>query len=299
MNDKTLQDAIVIASYGIQCRIETADKSLLRAKSLKSAGKTLCGDRVKYKTEQNNEIVITEILPRTTILSRLNNLNPKPKQIASNIDQMIIVISVTSSIKFGLIDRYLIAAAFSGFNPVIVINKIDTIEPQALDAVKQAMQIYADIELPLFYMSAINNIGIDSFLSVTENKTNIVVGQSGVGKSSIVNAILPSMPAITKEISESNNKGKHTTTTAYLYDIPNNGKLIDSPGIREFGLWNIEKNDLAKGFTEIQHTGEQCKFRDCSHHNEPGCAVVAAVKAGNISQKRYDSYLSIFESLDT
>lgn len=297
MTEKNLRDAVVIASYGNQCEIETTDKAIIRAKSLKSTGKPLCGDKVKYKIEQNNEIVITEILPRTTVLSRLNNLNPKPKQIASNIDQMIIVISANSSIKYGLIDRYLIAAEFSGFTPVIVLNKIDQINENELDSLKNAMQLYSNIGVPIFYMSAIENIGVDALLNVTANKTNIVVGQSGVGKSSIVNAILPEMPAITKEISDSNNKGKHTTTTAYLYSIPGNGKLIDSPGIREFGLWNIEKSELAKGFTEIQYASEHCKFRDCSHHAEPGCAVVEAVKKGVINQQRYESYLSIFESL--
>jgi len=298
MTEKLLLDATVIASYGNQCKIETTDKSLVRAKSLKSIGKPLCGDKVKYIIEQNNEHVITEILPRTTILSRLNNLNPKPKQIASNIEQMIIVVSANSPIKYGLIDRYLIAAEFSGFTPVIVLNKIDQIDESELNALKNDMQLYSDIGLPVFYLSAIKDIGINSLLNVTANKTNIVVGQSGVGKSSIVNAILPEMPAITKEISDSNNKGKHTTTTAYLYSIPNNGKLIDSPGIREFGLWNIEKNELAKGFTEIQHTSEHCKFRNCLHQAEPGCAVVSAVNTGDISKQRYESYLSIFKSLD-
>lgn len=297
MNNKPLLDATVIASYGNQCKIETVDKTLVRAKSLKSIGKPLCGDKVKYKVEQNNQLVITEILPRTTILSRLNNLNPKPKQIASNIEQMIVVICANSSIKYGLIDRYLVAAEFSGFTPVIVLNKIDTIEKQELNIIKKDMLIYENIGLPVFYISAINNIGIESLLNITADKINIVVGQSGVGKSSIVNAILPNMPAITKEISDSNNKGKHTTTTAYLYSIPNNGKLIDSPGIREFGLWNIEKNELAKGFTDIQHYSEQCKFRNCLHQAEPGCAVVAAVKKGEINTQRYESYLSIFDSL--
>lgn len=297
MNNKPLLDATVIASYGNQCKIETADKTLVRAKSLKSIGKPLCGDKVKYKVEQNNQLVITEILPRTTILSRLNNLNPKPKQIASNIDQMIVVISANSSIKYGLIDRYLVAAEFSGFTPVIAVNKIDTIEKHELNIIKKDMLIYENIGLPVFYISAINNIGIELLLNVTTDKINIVVGQSGVGKSSIVNAILPNMPAITKEISDSNNKGKHTTTTAYLYSIPNNGKLIDSPGIREFGLWNIEKSELAKGFTDIQHYSEQCKFRNCLHQAEPGCAVVAAVNEGEINTQRYESYLSIFDSL--
>lgn len=297
MNNKPLLDATVIASYGNQCKIETADKTLVRAKSLKSIGKPLCGDKVKYKVEQNNQLVITEILPRTTILSRLNNLNPKPKQIASNIDQMIVVISANSSIKYGLIDRYLVAAEFSGFTPVIAVNKIDTIEKHELNIIKKDMLIYENIGLPVFYISAINNIGIELLLNVTTDKINIVVGQSGVGKSSIVNAILPNMPAITKEISDSNNKGKHTTTTAYLYSIPNNGKLIDSPGIREFGLWNIEKSELAKGFTDIQHYSEQCKFRNCLHQAEPGCAVVAAVNEGGINTQRYESYLSIFDSL--
>lgn len=299
MPDKKNLSATVIASYGNQCKIEIDDKTLVRAKSLKSIGKPLCGDKVLYQIEQNNQNIITEILPRTTILSRLNNLNPKPKQIASNIEQMIIVISAGSSIKYGLIDRYLIAAEFSGFSPVIVVNKTDTLDETLLAVLKEDMKLYENIDLPVFYMSAINNIGIDNLLAVTSDKVNIVVGQSGVGKSSIVNAILPSMPAITKEISDSNNKGKHTTTTAYLYRIPNNGKLIDSPGIREFGLWNINKIELAKGFTEIRLASEQCKFRDCQHQAEPGCAVLKAVESGEINIKRYDSYLSIFESLSS
>ncbi|VAW93418.1 Ribosome small subunit biogenesis RbfA-release protein RsgA [hydrothermal vent metagenome] len=297
-DDKKTHHATVIASYGNQCKIETADKQLLTAKSLKSIGKPLCGDKISYKNEQNNEMVITEILPRSSILSRRNNLNPKPKQIASNIDQMIIVVSVNDSIKYGLIDRYLIAATFSNFTPVIVLNKVDLLDKDKVEQLKINMQNYSDINISLFYISAKSNEGVDALLTTMADKTNIVVGQSGVGKSSIVNAILPEQPALTKEISDSTNKGKHTTTTAYLYTIPNNGKLIDSPGIREFGLWNIEKNELAQGFREIQQYSEQCKFRNCLHHAEPSCAVVAAVNEGTISKQRYESYLSIFESID-
>ena len=298
MNKETVFNATVIASYGNQCKIEADNNELLIAKSLKSIGKPLCGDKVIYKKEKNNEFVITQILPRTSTLSRLNNLNPKPKQIASNIDQMIIVVSAHTTIKFGLIDRYIIAAEFSGFNPVIVVNKIDKISETELNTIKNAMTLYTNIKINVFFISAKKNNGIDSLLEITKDKTNIVVGQSGVGKSSIVNAILPNMPAVTKEISDTTNKGKHTTTTAYLYSIPNNGKLIDSPGIREFGLWNIKKNELTKGFTEIQHASENCKFRNCLHQKEPACAVIAAVKDGVISKQRYESYLSIFDSLD-
>jgi len=298
VNKETEFNATVIASYGNQCKIEADNKELLIAKSLKSIGKPLCGDKVIYKKEKNNEFVITQILPRTSTLSRLNNLNPKPKQIASNIDQMIIVVSAHTAIKYGLIDRYLIAAEFSGFSPVIVVNKIDKVSETELDTIKNAMALYTNININVFFISAKNDIGIDTLLEVTKDKTNIVVGQSGVGKSSIVNAILPNMPAVTKEISDTTNKGKHTTTTAYLYSIPNNGKLIDSPGIREFGLWNIKKNELTKGFTEIQQASANCKFRDCLHQKEPACAVIAAVKDGEISKQRYESYLSIFESLE-
>ncbi len=298
MQQKNQQTAIVIASYGNQCKIETTDNEILTAKSLKTAGKPLCGDHVLYKTEANNETVITDILPRNNTLSRLNNLNPKPKQIAANIDQMIIVISVDHDIKFGLIDRYLVAAMFSGFKPIIVLNKIDKINNEELDAIKQSMKMYSDIDIPMYFISAKMQSGIDTLLSVAANKTNIVVGQSGVGKSSIVNAILPEMPALTKEISDSTSKGKHTTTTAFLYHIPDNGQLIDSPGIREFGLWNINKKELAQGFKEIQKFSEQCKFRDCLHINEPGCAITKAVKAQQINPQRYNSYLSILETLE-
>lgn len=300
--EKNQQDifktALVIASYGNQCKIETTDKSVITAKALKSIGNPLCGDKIKFRSEKNNQYVITEILPRKTVLSRRNNLNPKPKQIAANIEQMIIVLSANDPVKYGLIDRYLIAAEFSGFNSVIVLNKIDKITDEVLVTLKANMQIYVDIGIEVFYVSATNNTAINTLLSVTNNKTNIVVGQSGVGKSSIVNAILPDMPAVTKEISDSNNKGKHTTTTAFLYSIPDHGKLIDSPGIREFGLWNIEKALLAKGFKEIQQAGEECKFRNCLHQAEPGCAVLKAVDEGIISLQRYQSYLSIFESLE-
>jgi len=298
MSETVFNQATVIASYGNQCKIETQGLKHLIAKSLKSIGTPLCGDIVKFKSEQNNQFVITEITPRRTVLSRRNNLNPKPKQIAANIEQMLIVVSADSPLKYGLIDRYLIAAEFSGFTPVIVLNKVDKINETQYQDILQGLSIYADIGIPIHHISAKNKTGIDSLLKTTANKTNIVVGQSGVGKSSIVNAILPEMPALTREISEATSKGKHTTTTAYLYSIPQNGKLIDSPGIREFGLWNISKAELAKGFVELQAASKACKFRDCLHINEPGCAVIAALNNGDINQARYGSYLSIFETLE-
>ena len=169
-DDKNTHHAIVIASYGNQCKIETTDKELLTAKSLKSIGKPLCGDKVTYRIEQNNEIILTEILPRTGILSRRNNLNPKPKQIAANIDQMIIVISVNDSIKFGLIDRYLIAAEFSNFNPIIVLNKIDlpAAEPER---VSQEIEDIIGIDATnALQVSAKSGIGIDELLEMLVEK---------------------------------------------------------------------------------------------------------------------------------
>lgn len=299
-----IMQGLVIASYGSLCLVETDTQQTHTCQLLKKAGNPVTGDQVIIQKQDYHEFVITEILPRKTTLSRLNQANGKVKQIAANIDQVIIVSAIKPALKTGLIDRYLVAAEFSGFTPVIVVNKTDLANVGDINNIKTKLDNYKKIGYEILYTSAKNNTGIDNpdiniLLNKMSGRTSIVVGHSGVGKSSLVNALLPEQPAKIGDISSATNKGQHTTTTAYLYHLPNSGMLIDSPGIREFALWDITSTELEKGFIEFNAFTSHCKFRDCQHVAEPRCAVKKAVLDGGIDSVRYESYLSILESLSS
>lgn len=288
----------VVAAYRKYTLVSDQNDNLYQCQQRKSIGQIVCGDIVHLIPENEETAVITAIEDRHTILQR-PDINGKLRIIASNIDQIYIVVAHKPEMNEGLIDRYLVAAEHSHLQPVIVFNKIDLIEEELFAALDNRLQLYKDIGYSVIHTSAKQEHGLEKLIESLNNKNNIFVGQSGVGKSSLINTILKDSNARIGEISESTGKGKHTTTTAYLYPLKQNkGHIIDSPGVREFGLTKMSNQEVAEGFAEFRPYLGYCKFRNCAHNNEPGCSLLEAVSNHKISEQRWKSYQRIIASIN-
>ncbi len=242
--------------------------------------------------------VIVNVHPRRTRFSRPKRGREDMEQIvAANIEQMLIITSVARpQFKAGIIDRFLICASKGGLSPVVMMNKIDLKHDLDLDRLNR---IYGSIDVPFITTSATDMIRIEDVISFLRNKISIVVGQSGVGKSSLLNVIEKDLNLKVGEISEVTQKGIHTTSSVRMYPLSLGGYVVDTPGLRYLGLWDLEMDDLWRHFPEIEARARDCRFRNCRHIAEPGCAVKAAVESGDIFTERYESYLKIFEELQT
>lgn len=296
MSNVEQHQGTAIAAYRRYTLVKTKNNKLLQCQQRKSVGQVVCGDSVKWQEEDVDTGVITSIEERHSILQR-PDINGNLRIIASNIDQVFIVVAHKPELNEGLIDRYLVAAENSKLKPVILLNKIDLFSEQVFADLKQRLQLYQDIGYTVIYTSAKQEHGLDSLTDLLKNNNNIFVGQSGVGKSSLINTLLKSDARI-GDISEATGKGKHTTTTAYLYPLDNEqGHIIDSPGVREFGLTKLSEEDVFYGFTEFKPYLGYCKFRNCSHKNEPGCALLKALEENKITEQRWKSCIRIIDSL--
>ena len=292
------QTGLVVANFGATLVVEDAERELHRCAGRRKLGPVVCGDRVHWQPGEHQDCMISELEPRHSELVRPDK-NGRKKIIAANIDQILIMTAPGLEFSTGLIDRYLITAEAIGIHPLIVFNKIDLLGESQLLEFKQQLAPYEQLDYPVIFTSTMTAHGLDDLLPLLRQKTSIFVGKSGVGKSSLINLLLPDAAARVGEISAATGKGIHTTTTAWLYHLPDNqGEVIDSPGIREFGLWQITPSQVASGFREFRDYAEQCRFRDCLHRSEPGCAVNKAVQDGEISPHRYQSYLRILTSLE-
>jgi ribosome biogenesis GTPase / thiamine phosphate phosphatase len=288
---------LVVANFGTELVVEDGAGKLHRCAGRRKLGVLVCGDRVEWRAEERGHCTIASRMPRNTELARPDRTGQK-KVIASNIDQMLIITSGQPGFNAGLVDRYLVVAETLGIIPIIVLNKIDLLDKAGRTTLEAQLDEYGQIGYTTVLTSTLTDHGLDLLLPILYHRTSVFVGQSGVGKSSLINAILPDAKARVGEISEATGKGTHTTTTAWLYHLQDNkGDVIDSPGIREFGLWEITSHQLAQGFREFRDYAAQCRFRDCIHTGEPGCAVAAAARDGAISQRRFDSYHRIMTTL--
>lgn len=284
---------LVRAHYGATLAIEDMqDKSVVRCHQRANLPPLVTGDRVTWRPGADMGVVVAADA-RRSLLSRPDmrgNLRP----VAANIDQILIVFSVSPATPVALVDRYLVAAALSGIEPILVLNKSDLLSPE--DPYRRYLEEYAALGYRTLMLSALSPLD-DTLVPLLRDRVSIFVGQSGVGKSSLVNQLLGDDAIAVQTVSDATGKGRHTTTTASLYHMEKGGDLIDSPGIREFGLWHVPASDVAAGFPEFQPYLGQCRFRDCTHRREPGCALQSAVAAGDVLARRLDSYHTILDSL--
>ena len=260
-------------------------------------GELTVGDNVKLEYN-NSTYVINKLLERKNLISRPNIYQRKNKNIAANIDQAALIITHSPVSSEYYIDRYLAALHNSNIMPIIIVNKIDAQEAKDKKHIKYLINIYKTIGYDVLYISAIQSTGIDKLLDLLKDKTSIFLGQSGVGKSETLNSILGNKIASTKNISQSTKKGCHTTTTSTLYEIDNATNIIDSPGIREFGLWHITKEELFSGFKDFTKYNGMCQYRNCSHEEKSkGCEIIKQVKNSNINPLRFKNYHRILSEI--
>jgi ribosome biogenesis GTPase len=254
------------------------------------------GDWVRFEQISSSQGQIREVEPRTSQLTRVDVSGKKEQLIASNVDQLLVVASLSSPpLKPALIDRYLIAAAKGRLSPVIVINKLDLLDrapEEERRLYKQFLAVYEPLGVPILSVSTYTGVGIEALRGLMVHKTTVLSGQSGVGKSSLLNTAF-GLCRKTGELAQKTEKGTHTTTAAELIPLPQGGYCVDTPGIRSFAIWNLEKGDVLAHFSDLAPA--PCRFPDCTHRQEPGCSVLAALADGKASRLRYESYVSLLD----
>lgn len=255
------------------------------------------GDRVIWQAGGDDGGVVTALQPRKSVLTRPNSRG-ELRPVAANLDTVVIVVAPRPRPHANLIDRYLAAIENLALQPVLLLNKTDLLSGRGIE---ELLRRYTAIGYPVLRGSCKETNGTQALRQRLQGSTAVFVGQSGVGKSTLINHWLAAADtgesAAVGELSAGEDKGRHTTTATRLYRLPGGGALIDSPGIREFGLWHMEREELLRGFVEFRPYLGRCRFRDCRHEQEPGCALREAVKAGEVSERRLDSFFRIAAEL--
>lgn len=309
--EQTGKYAVVIRSTGLWYDLLTDEgqnfrgrlRGKMKIQGIKMTNPVAVGDRVRISPENEAEqtVVIEEILPRQNYIIRKSTHKKEHGHIiAANIDQAVLIATLAMPrTSFGFIDRFLVSAESFGIPVCIVFNKIDLFDPEDLEYLQEVRQMYEKIGYQTFAVSLEQESGqLPELIAVLQEKTTLVAGHSGVGKSTFINKVLPDIRQKTAEISNFANKGVHTTTFAEMFEIKKGTYLIDTPGIKEFGILDVGENELGFYFPEMRDNLHACKFYNCTHTHEPGCAVIELVRKGQIAQPRYMSYLSIFADED-
>ena len=260
------------------------------------------GGRLHSEEEQEGLRVglITEILDRKNyIIRRATNLSKQSHILAANVDQVLLLVTIAhpeTSLTF--VDRFLAVAEAYRIPVILVFNKTDLYDASELQQMHEWMNLYQSLDYPCVPCSALSGEGIEQISDLLRDRMTLLSGNSGVGKSTLLNTLVPGLEVRTEEISEAHDTGQHTTTFSQMFDLPTGGSLIDTPGIKGFGTFDIEREELGHYFREIFSIGQQCRFQDCTHTHEPHCAVLEAVADGRIAQSRFTSYLGMLEDKD-
>lgn len=272
----------------VRCRI----RGRLRLKGVRSTNPVVVGDEVVCEADEGGDYVIADILPRRNyVIRRASNLSKESHIIAANVDQALLMASLRSpETPTEFVDRFLVTCEAYKVPVTILLSKIDL---QDAEAVAEFRAVYEGAGYRVLEVSARKGLGVEEVRELLTGCTTLVSGNSGVGKSTLIQAIDPSLDIRTGEISESHHKGRHTTTFSTMYPLAGGGAVIDTPGIKGFGLIDIDEAELWHYFPEMMRVAPACRFYNCTHTHEPGCAVTEAVKAGEIAWPRYESYLKI------
>jgi len=283
-----LLEARVLAGHGRRFVVETSDGTRLTCLTASRALQPVCGDRLRVDP---GEALIRELLPRRSLFSKAD-ARGKPRPVAANLDRVLVTLAVEPAVELFLLDKYLASIAGMGIEAAIIFNKTD-LPGDTPTPIRQQLGYYRGIGYPVFDASTRSGSGLDTLKTALAGGMSLLVGQSGVGKSSLLNALVPDARRRIDELSTATGEGKHTTTVTTLHALPGGGALLDSPGVRDLALSVVAPRDVARLFIEFTRHASDCRFPDCSHEKEPGCAVQAATKQGEILESRYGNYLKL------
>ena len=298
-------EGVVISSTGSWYRVSTENGDIdcrirgrLRLKGIRSTNPVVVGDRVAVEPDDESSAIV-EILPRRNyIIRRASNLSKESHIIGANIDRALLIVTLHSpSTPVEFVDRFLVTCEAYNVPVTIVLGKADTLVGEHEAEAEEFTAIYRDAGYDIVRLSSTTGEGIDKIRELLKGHTTLIAGNSGVGKSTLVSTIDPALDIRTGEISESHHKGKHTTTFSTMYRI-DEGYIIDTPGIKGFGLIDIDSKELCRYFPEMMRLAPDCRFYNCTHTHEPGCAVQEGVKQGIVAWSRYESYLKILDEDD-
>lgn len=290
------QTGLAITNHGASLIVEDTSGQLHRCRVRQNLGRLACGDHVVWQASGSEEGVVTAVGERRSLLTRLDYYG-QPRPVAANLDAVAVVVAPEPEPSEALIDRYLVAITTIGVQGLLVLNKTDLLAPAELVAMSARLDVYRQLGYPLLTASSCSRHGLDALRAWLCGRASLLVGQSGVGKSSLIKALLPDREIRIQALSAATGHGAHTTSASTLYHLPDGGDLIDTPGVRSFELGEIRWNDLDRGFPELAPYLGRCRFSDCLHHSEPDCALREAVERGEVAPRRLDSYRQLRATL--